>query len=266
MFDLVSYNVLADSYIKSEWYPDSDKALLQNKARHAPLLRVLLEKNADIYCLQEVELEFVVFLDEQLSPLGYKTFFSAKDHDKPDGCATLIRSSKFEFISQQRWFYEDALEKDERNSGHVALILHLLVDENPITIINTHLKWSPPNHDLVQQWSYRELKHLLSNHRHWRRRNESRVICGDFNLEPGSEALALLESAGFNDAYGKDSDQPTCFSNVGAKRIDYVFHDKDFDVEPHALLTKEEGAAFPSETQPSDHLAIGARFQLKNPT
>ncbi|MDF1665487.1 MAG: endonuclease/exonuclease/phosphatase family protein [Planctomycetota bacterium] len=265
MFDLVSYNVLADSYIKAEWYPHTDKALLQNKARHKHLLKAITEKNADVYCLQEVELDFVVFLDEQLSPHGYQTFFSAKDHDKPDGCATLIRSKKFEFISQQRWFYEDSLDKDTRNSGHVALILHILFNEKPITIINTHLKWSPPTDDLVQQWSYRQLKHLLSNHRHWRRKNESRVICGDFNLEAESEALQLLIANGFNDAHG-NAGEATCFANGGAKRIDYVFHDKDFEVEAHSPMIIPEGTVFPSEDHPSDHLPIGAKFQFKSPS
>lgn len=265
MFDLVSYNVLADSYIKTEWYPHADKALLQNDARREFLLETIKAQNADVYCLQEVELDFVVYLDEQLSAEGYQSFYSPKDHDKPDGCATLIRTESFEFIAQQRWFYEDARDSEGENSGHVALILHVLFKKRPVTIINTHLKWSGSSDDLMDQWAYRELKHLLSNHREWRRKNESRIIVGDFNLEPQSEVLQLLYDAGFHDAHA-GSEQATCFANGAPKRIDYIFHDKDFESEGEAPREISADASLPSRDCPSDHCPVKAKLIFKNPS
>jgi mRNA deadenylase 3'-5' endonuclease subunit Ccr4 len=262
MFDLISFNVLADSYIKEEWFPKANKALLKSKARDKLTVELLTRLRADVLCLQEVELDLAHCIADSFAGDNYKTFYGAKKQGKPDGCTTLINADKFEFICQQAWYFEDAPTGAQKDSGHLALIVRLLFDSQPITIVNTHLKWGPADTAIEQTWGYRQLKNLLSNQQQGQV-DEPWILCGDFNLRPKSEALSLLTVDGFEDVYSGVENGETCFSAHAKKRIDYIFHNKALNALNRPLPIMADGAALPSQELPSDHRPIGAQFSAR---
>lgn len=68
---IASYNILADAYVKPEWFPHTPADLLRPRSRHAPLVRRIVGLDADIICLQEVEPDSFAALQEGLEPHGY---------------------------------------------------------------------------------------------------------------------------------------------------------------------------------------------------
>jgi mRNA deadenylase 3'-5' endonuclease subunit Ccr4 len=54
-FSVASYNILADAYIRREWYPKIPQSVLDPQRRTAALVRHLEGLSADVIWLQEVE-------------------------------------------------------------------------------------------------------------------------------------------------------------------------------------------------------------------
>ncbi len=70
-FTVATYNVLADAYIRRELYPNTSAAVLEPIARRRALLARLVELDADVFCLQEVERVAFTEISDRLAPLGY---------------------------------------------------------------------------------------------------------------------------------------------------------------------------------------------------
>jgi endonuclease/exonuclease/phosphatase family metal-dependent hydrolase len=149
----------------------------------------------------------------------------------------------------------------ENDSGHVALLLIVHGPHGRIGIANTHLKWDPPETPQAEQYGYRQASELLACLGAIGSPDTPWVICGDFNVEPDSDVVALFNSRGFVDAYGDHEDMFTCAPNRKAKRIDYVFHAGSLASRPLNLRVIADNSSLPSEEEPSDHLAIGASLE-----
>ena len=54
-FQVLSYNILANSYINPKWYPNVNPDLLEWEKRKVALLNKIEGFGSDIICLQEVE-------------------------------------------------------------------------------------------------------------------------------------------------------------------------------------------------------------------
>ncbi|MGA9828697.1 MAG: hypothetical protein WBQ57_10260, partial [Rhodanobacteraceae bacterium] len=54
-FSIASYNVLADAYVRPDWFPRTSPALLEPGARTAAIAERVAGLGVDIVCLQEVE-------------------------------------------------------------------------------------------------------------------------------------------------------------------------------------------------------------------
>ena len=70
-FSLCTWNILATSYIRPEYYPNTPPAILDPGWRLPALVRRARELQADILCLQEVEAASFATLRSGLEPQGY---------------------------------------------------------------------------------------------------------------------------------------------------------------------------------------------------
>jgi mRNA deadenylase 3'-5' endonuclease subunit Ccr4 len=253
-FSVVSYNILADSYIKPAWFPGVPAALLEPEHRHPALARHLEDLAADVFCLQEVETEVHWALEARLAPLGYEGHYALKGGNKPDGCATFVRKTAGEVRAVRASHYADG-------SGHVALLAVLEHEGLRVGVANTHLKWDPPGTPREAQWGYGQITQFLAERGRVEPRCDDWIVCGDFNVTADSDVIRALTAAGFGDAYRGCEHMNTCNANHNARRIDFLLHTAGLAARPLGLPPIDDHTPLPSESEPSDHLAIMAWFE-----
>lgn len=107
-FTVLSYNLLADLYASPEQFGYCPSWALSWAYRRNNLLRELLNYNADIMCLQEVQsTHFTDFFAPRLAEAGYTAIFKRKTNEMYtresyaiDGCATFFRKDKFALVKK----------------------------------------------------------------------------------------------------------------------------------------------------------------------
>lgn len=259
-FRIVSYNILADAYIRPEYFPATPRRVLDPAWREPALLKRSMDLDADVLCLQEVEETRWRVLRRELEARGYEGHYGQKRAGKPDGCATFVRRP-LRVRDVETLAYCDG-ENRRPDSGHVALVVVLEAEGRMLGVANTHLKWArggtpPGDHPGVRQ--------AIELARRLERRStppcEAWIVCGDLNATADSEVLAPLQGAGLRDAYGEHSRAFTCNANQAAKRIDFVLHSDALTARPLALATIADDTPLPSDHEPSDHLPIGAALE-----
>jgi mRNA deadenylase 3'-5' endonuclease subunit Ccr4 len=261
-FTLATYNVLADSDIKREWYPLTPDHLLDGASRRDALLAHLVKLDIDLLCLQEVERSTFTAIESHLEPLHYRGHFSHKGRRKPDGCATFYRCSVLEFDGAFRLEFRDA-EWGGKPSGHVAQLLSFRHEAKHIGIVNTHLKWDPPSTPVKEQYGYQQARQLLREHDHQLSGCAGWIVCGDFNTTPDGDLIALIQRAGFQFTHAAYDDAYTANINGRPKTIDYLFYSGRLCAEPMLLPTVCPDTALPGPDEPSDHIAVAARFSWR---
>lgn len=252
--EVVSYNILAQSYIKPQWYTRSQPETLTWEHRTNLLNKKLANLKADIMCLQEVEADIFESLEESLKKKSFSGIYYKKVNNKPDGCATFFRNDKLSLKNHHVLYYSD-LAKGNINSGHLALILDFEIDGGVLSIANTHLKWD--NKPKAQHLGYKQMSELLNTSIKKDNDADAWVICGDFNAQPHSFVIKELRKHDLKDAYA-NQEQATCNPNGKAKRIDYIFHTSNLASRAVQLPIIDDTTPLPSEVEPSDHLAIMA--------
>jgi mRNA deadenylase 3'-5' endonuclease subunit Ccr4 len=258
-FTVATYNVLADSYVRGERYPHAPPELLDPARRRGLLLDHLVGLDADVVCLQEVEPAAFAAIADRLSSVGYSGSYCAKAGRRPDGCATFQRDATFTRRAEARLEYEDAPAGEPR-SGHVAHLVALDHAGGRLGIANTHLKWDPPDTPVELQYGCRQAAQLLLERDRRLPECDGWILCGDFNVTPESEVVALIEGKGLRSAYAEHGDAPTASVAGRAKTIDYLFHGSSLRADPFPVPSLT-GLALPGPGQPSDHIALVARFR-----
>jgi mRNA deadenylase 3'-5' endonuclease subunit Ccr4 len=256
-FSVLSYNILADVYIDAQWYPQTPPDVLRPSNRRPALVQHIAGMGADVICLQEVELDVLDAIESSMRPMGYVAHYAQKGAGKRDGCATLVRSAAFRVLESQVIHYADAAP-GRCDSGHVALVLNLGMENRVVGIANTHLKWDPPRTPTAECYGPRQIAALMSDPRFLALRRGPRVVCGDLNVLPDGDVIAVLRSAGFESAFREP--QPTCVAHGRAQTVDYIFHTPDLVARPAKLPMISDNASLPSTAEPSDHLPIMAWF------
>lgn len=240
---VVSWNILADAYIRRSYYPRSAPAALAAAPRRALLVRRIgeLTTDADVLCLQEVERPAFVAIEAALGD-AFTGRWMRKGAGKPDGCATFVRRAHaIDAVEELR--YSD-------RSEHVALIVRV----GGVRIANTHIKWDQPDTAAADRYALRQTAELLAALR------EPAIACGDFNVIDSDEVVTRILAAGYRDAHATGG-APTCVTNGRARRIDYLFATAGLTATPMAVTPLVDELAVPSETEPSDHVPVGAVFE-----
>ncbi len=136
-FTVATYNVLATAYIKPEWYPGVPDHLLRPDTRVPALVRYVEALDADVLCLQEVEPDVFAALDDWLGPLGHAGYYERKGRNRPDGCATFVRTAAGVVRHARRLEYRDREADAEAHSGHVAVLVALEREGHLLGVANT---------------------------------------------------------------------------------------------------------------------------------
>lgn len=228
-----SYNVLAPSYVKKAYYPDVNPRHLDEDWRLDALIHKIAALPADVLCLQEVERKVFEALQQALPEhVGH---FAKKKCLRPDGCATFVRPSLRPQLARAH-YYPDG-------TGHLVL----LVECEKFGVANTHLRWgATPEVTLGQAEA---LIAQLSKDKPW-------IVCGDFNADAKSAALAAMRAAGLDDVHACQPNAYTCNSNRRAKRIDFIMSALPAHALPLPAIS--DTTPLPNDDEPSDHLVISA--------
>lgn len=127
-FRVVTYNLLADYYVDSDYsrtvlYPYCPPYALSIDYRKQLILKELAGYNADLICLQEVDKKvFENDLLPALSLLGFDGVLRTKAGQVPEGCATFFRKSKFKMVDQHDIFIMEAIQTDPRFEDILQLL------------------------------------------------------------------------------------------------------------------------------------------------
>lgn len=254
---IATYNVLADAYIKPEFYPHVDPLLLAKEVRYPRIAKRIAElRTADVICLQEVDYELFALVDSRLRKLGYQGRWAHKGRGRPDGCTTFIHKSWKTAETRILVFQDEHIDGEQ--SGHVALINVIKKDGTTLTVANTHLKWDPPGTPPERQYGLAQASELL------RQLGEQRfraIICGDLNAEKESDTIQELLRFRFVDAH--DSSVATANPSGKAKKIDYILCHQIFRPHPFPTTIVDDQTLLPSSTEPSDHILLAAALVIE---
>lgn len=116
-FSLVSYNILAQVYVRSALYPHSPSACLKWKNRSDAVLTVLKSFGADFLCLQELDNED--FYKGNMETEGYSSLYIQRSGQKRDGCGIFYKISCAELLVEDRIDYNELVNsiKDGSSCG-----------------------------------------------------------------------------------------------------------------------------------------------------
>lgn len=111
-FRIVSYNILAQAYVKSVLFPHSPKPCLRWKARSQALLTVLKGLEVDFLCLQELD-EYDSFYRGNMEKHGYSSIYIQRSGQKRDGCGVFYKEGRAELVLQEHIEYNDIVKSIE---------------------------------------------------------------------------------------------------------------------------------------------------------
>jgi endonuclease/exonuclease/phosphatase family metal-dependent hydrolase len=243
---VVSYNVLADGYLRSEHYRRTADELLEPARRHPALVARIAALDADVVCLQEAE---QAMLGAIAAALPDHEPHYAQRPGRLDGVAILTRLTALE---EARVVYADT-------TSRVALLLALQMEGRRLGVAATHLKFDGPG----EAFAVPQAEALLDAVASFRPTCDGWVLAGDFNATPESAVLDRMRARGFQDAYEGRRD-PTCNFAAGPKRIDFVLLDAALDAIPLAVSVVGPETVLPSSDEPSDHVPVGADLRFRS--
>ncbi|WVZ98360.1 hypothetical protein U9M48_043816 [Paspalum notatum var. saurae] len=224
---LVSYNILAQVYVKSTFFPHSPSACLKWKSRSKAVLTELKSFDADLMCIQELD-EYDAFYKKNMENSGYSSIYIQRSGDKRDGCGIFYKPKRAELVQKEGIHYNDLVEKyvpsDHVNSASqnssspeedknakpgnskrgdpndprvrlkrdcVGLLAAFKLSDpcdHILIVANTHIYWQAKY--LLSRVS--QFEQLISNKFNCK---PSVIIAGDFNSTPGDKVYNYLVSA-----------------------------------------------------------------------
>lgn len=131
---------------KNELYRSIDVSTLSWSFRFHIISQELLDLNADILCLQEIDhyQDFETFLNKY----NYVGVFKQRTGENKDGCAVFWRVNKFELINCKMIEFKKNEFMDRDN---VAIVVKLAVvgdKSKEIVVGNTHILFNPARGDI----------------------------------------------------------------------------------------------------------------------
>ncbi|EEA08012.1 endonuclease/exonuclease/phosphatase family protein [Cryptosporidium muris RN66] len=218
---LVSFNILADIYTQTpkaltEMYISCPQYALQSQYRRSLIIQELIDLDADILCLQEVQSStFVQFYQPILAYYNYNGCIAERDKEK-GGVATFMKKDKFNIINSHcihfnsRFIenYPDLVEKISimwpqfftNLFYNISTVYQFTIAESiygsMYLVINTHLFYHP-NGGHVRILQIKLLMDLVKEYLEIIKQNYPGkvvyvLLFGDFNSLPNSGSRRLL--------------------------------------------------------------------------
>ena len=291
-FRICTYNVLAQCYVKSEWFSwTKPKSLLKWKTRREHLRRRLRDDElgkVDVFCLQEVdefENEWKEFIENELNMGVFYKRRTQKSNDKKDGSLVCWNKEKFELldtlgvefnevtktldldIKEVEGFEEEEKREYERDCVAACVMLLHKASNVPITCVSTHLYWDPAK-ALVK---LKQAEYLREEIERWSQTKGNILIGGDFNSLATSDVYkSMVENDYVSLMRDNETGREPEYTNVTpsfTETIDYIFSSKNWiEKVTHRGKVKNRDLLFdgcPCEGEPSDHLPIYCDIELK---
>ncbi|KAF1786639.1 Endonuclease/exonuclease/phosphatase [Phytophthora cactorum] len=206
---VMSYNIMPRSL-----FSYVDDSVMKETRRIQLILQEIEENNSDIVCLQEMgEHVYKLFFEPMLASLGYHGFYSDKTGTTNEGCATFVRTARFEVVEEDTLNLSIAVKNSTNPAAQSLLqdfpelakaiaripsIAQLLVlrskidPARSIILSNTHLFYRGDAHliRLLQGAA------VVDNVIQWKAEpgfeNAAVVMCGDWNAHPRSALVPFL--------------------------------------------------------------------------
>lgn len=253
-FTAVTYNVLAQSYVHADRYPMSPREALEPAGRHVRLLDRIVDLEADLLCLQELEPALHDDLRSRLDATHHSAY--ARRRGRPDGAGLYARRPLFQ------WHGHDVLHFQAQRPGddNLALIVQLTLDGQTVHVACTHLAWQPNRTPETAHVGYRQMLELL-DYRDTSAQQATWVFAGDFNATAQSTVVMAALQRGMDESCRSQRPWDTTTINGRPRKIDYLLHTAG-RLTPHAraLPTLSSDTALPSLAEPSDHLPLQVDF------
>ncbi|CAI0440715.1 unnamed protein product [Linum tenue] len=199
-FSVVSYNILAQAYVKSSLFPHSPSACLKWKARSQAILTVLKSLGAEFLCLQELD-EYDSFYKPNMVNHGYSSIYIQRTGIKRDGCGIFYKLDCAELLLEERVEYNDLVNSvpdgasshgDTQKSQHANNVMLIELNEF-VVLVPRDPEWADVK--LAQA------KYLLSRLAKFKMLVSEKFDCapevilaGDFNSIPGDKVYRYLVS------------------------------------------------------------------------
>jgi len=254
-FTAVTYNVLAQSYVRADRYPLSSREALDPTRRHALLFARIEALNADLLCLQELEPAIHDELRGRLHAAYHVAYVMRGG--RPDGVAVFARRSLFGWLG-----YDDLHFQAHRpGDDDLALIVRLTLGDQPLLVACTHLPWQPGSTPPAEHIGRRQMLELVGL-RDAEAPAATWIFAGDFNATPQSSVLAAATERGMDESCRAQRPWDTCAINGRRRKLDYLLFSAG-RLRPHpGVLPKLSGdTVMPSLTEPSDHLPLRVDFR-----
>jgi endonuclease/exonuclease/phosphatase family metal-dependent hydrolase len=247
MFRVVSYNILAESFVRHH----ERSAGVDAAARRARLLEEIASFDADVLALQEVESDMFAALQKRLGS-SYQSVHALRK-GSPDGSAIFSRGG----ITTSEELHFDL---GKRGKGRLSLLATTTLDGASVGIVSTHLQWqgseTPAERHLGRQQLI-ELLDTLDASIPW-------IVCGDFNANSTSSVLQAAYDRGWELSCRTQRPWDTTNINGRRRKIDYLLiKPSSLSPTPGRMPKLERNTPLPSLDHPSDHLPVQVDFSLR---
>ncbi|CAE7033926.1 noct [Symbiodinium sp. KB8] len=269
---VLSLNLLADSKQKEEEWSATPEDVLQWPKRRLRLLEILLQEEADIICLQELDMEVAGVpggLDSELRLAGYHGILTKPKSPATDGCAVFVKEDRFTVLEEADVGYAAAaLLKDRRFE------LQLLA-------VSAHLKSGKT--EVAEKQRRDQMVSLLDLLSRLSVPACGVILACDMNAvsipdgkigDPLAYTAALSHELRLQSSYAESSKEPEFTTwklrpkGEVKRTIDYILHSPSLCVAALLKLPSEAEmpkSRLPSHSYPSDHMALGVDFLLAEP-
>ncbi|KAI8636142.1 Endonuclease/exonuclease/phosphatase [Parasitella parasitica] len=203
---VMTFNILAQSLIKRNLFPDSGDFIKWKQRRRMVLDEIKLY-NPDVLTMQELD-NFEAYFEAKFAEMGYQVLYYTHP-TKRHGCGIAFKTDKFDYVEYDTVDYNtDALCRPSYMTGNIAQLLALRLKSNPdigFVVGNTHLYWRPSsNYERFRQTI------IYSNHLLEFKEKQSAttkwepLLLGDFNTTPDDAAYGLLTTSQLSDFHIED--------------------------------------------------------------
>ncbi len=253
-FKAVSFNIIADAYIKAGRYPTSPPEALEPAGRRARLVEVIAGREADLYLLQEVERGAFEAIHARLGADRFEALWCPK-RGRAEGVALLARRATFQVIDAHPLDFEG-----DRDGAQVSVVARLRQGDRALAVAGTHLRWQADSTPAEEHLGRLQLLALM-NHLDKIAPDEPRIVGGDLNAISQSSVVTAATDRGLRLSCRDQRPWDTCNANRRPRKLDYLLYTPaHLNPTPGRLPRLERDTPMPSLTWPSDHLAVEVDF------
>lgn len=233
-FSVVTYNVLAQGLIHKnpELYTQCPGEILDWNYRKHNLLRELVESDAEVICLQEVEEEhYSSWYKPQLAEKGYEGVYQKRTGKYSDGCAMFYKSGVLEPIGLKAVTFQKYCHP--LNRDNVGLVVKFrwkrqfpnhdqatpTNGDHTFCVATTHLLFNPKAGEikLAQVACLLADAHSVASDGAGDQTCPI-VVCGDMNSIPVSPLISFLQEGRLNYQQLSAWDIAGYYRNIGSRK------------------------------------------------